>query len=280
MGILQINQLFLKLLKCFFYVDTVTYLGIVVTPEGVSMEKEKIKVIEEWKDPWKIKELQAFLGFVNFYRCFVKDFSFITKPLTRLTGKDIPWAWGEEEKRAFNQLKMGITKDPVLVHPNRQLPYILETDTSSVAIGAILSQKQSDGHLHPIAYMSQSFSKEQNNYDTRNKELLAITTAFEHWQLFLEGTEEPVTVYTNHRNLEYWMHTRKFGRRHQRWHHVMSQCDAPYLFFSLATLSTELRSFDSYLRPHIAYCTCCSCLIMWLGALILRSPVPSHFLSL
>lgn len=92
--ILQDNDLFLKLSKCSFYVTSVTYIGIVITPQGVSMEKEKVKAVTEWKEPRKIKELQAFLGFANFYRRWIKDFSSLAKPLTTLTGKDVPWQWG------------------------------------------------------------------------------------------------------------------------------------------------------------------------------------------
>lgn len=119
--ILQANQLFLKPSKCFFYVDRVTYLGIIVTPEGVSMEKEKIKAIEEWKDPRKIKELQAFLGFVNFYRHFVKDFSSVAKPLTCLTGKDVPWTWGEQEAR-IQSTQAGNYKGPRPYPPKSRNP--------------------------------------------------------------------------------------------------------------------------------------------------------------
>ena len=89
-------------------------------------------------------------------------------------------------------------------------------------MGAVLSQKQADGYLHPVAFMSQSFTDPQRNYDTHDKELLAIIEAFKHWRLFLEGTEEPITVYTDHRNLEYWKTARKFGRRHSRWHQFVA----------------------------------------------------------
>lgn len=85
-------KLFLKLLKCHVHVTTITYIGIVILLEGVSMEKEKVKVVLEWKEPRKVKELQAFLGFANFYRQFVNNFSAIAKPLTHLTGKNVPWS--------------------------------------------------------------------------------------------------------------------------------------------------------------------------------------------
>ena len=106
-------------------------------------------------------------------------------------------------QEAFDGIKKQITKDPVLIHPDLAKPYILETDALGVAMGAILSQQGDEGYLHPVAYMSQSFNTAQANYDTHNKVLLAIIQALEHWHLYLEYTKEPITVYTDHRNLEY-----------------------------------------------------------------------------
>jgi hypothetical protein len=90
------------------------------------------------------------------------------------------------------------------VHPDPSKPYYLETDASGAAMGAILSQRQEDGRLHPIVYMSQSFSGAEYDYDTHDKELLAIIKALEFWRIFLEGTKEPIMVFTDHCNLEYW----------------------------------------------------------------------------
>jgi hypothetical protein len=89
-------------------------------------------------------------------------------------------------------------------------------------MGAILSQRQEDGRLHPIAYMSQSFAGAEQNYDTHDKELLAIIKALEFWRIFLEGTKEAITVFTDHRNLEYWQESRTFNRRHARWHLLLA----------------------------------------------------------
>ncbi|KAB5587886.1 Retrotransposable element Tf2 [Ceratobasidium theobromae] len=215
-------HLFCKETKCHFFVEEVVYIGIVISPEGVSMEKDKIRAIQEWMEPRTVKEVQSFLGFANFYRRFVNNFSLLAKPLTRLTRKEVEWKWGEEEQAAFEQIKEAISRDPVLRHPNEAKPYFLETDASGVAMGAILSQRQEDGYLHPIAYLSQSFNDAQCNYDTHDKELCAIITALEGWRYLLEGTEEPITIYTDHRNLEYWAKSSKFNRRHARWYQILA----------------------------------------------------------
>jgi hypothetical protein len=89
-------------------------------------------------------------------------------------------------------------------------------------MGAILSQRQEDGQCHPIAYMLQSFSRAEHNYNMHDKELLAIIKALEFWQIFLEGTREPITVFTDHRNLEYWQESHTFNCRHARWHLLLA----------------------------------------------------------
>ncbi|QRW17963.1 Retrotransposable element Tf2 protein [Rhizoctonia solani] len=216
------NQLFCKLSKCHFHVTTVDYLGIVISPAGFSMDQKKIEAVTSWPTPKTVKQVQAFLGFVNYLCRFIPNFSSVARPLHNLTRKETPWSWGDLEEAAFQELKILVTKLPVLIHSNPGLPYYLETDASGVAMGAILSQRGPDNQLHPIAYMSKSFSGAEGNYNTHNKELLAIIKALEEWRIFLEATDKPVQVFTDHRNLEYWMQARTFNQRHARWRVFLS----------------------------------------------------------
>ncbi|QRW23694.1 Retrotransposable element Tf2 protein [Rhizoctonia solani] len=216
------NQLFCKLSKCHFHVTTVDYLGIVISPAGFSMDQKKIEAVTTWPTPKTVKQVQAFLGFVNYLRWFIPNFSSVARPLHNLTKKESPWSWGNSEETAFKELKALVTQSPVLIHSNPKLPYYLETDASGVAMGAILSQRGPDNRLHPIAYMSKSFSGAEANYDTHDKELLAIIKALEEWRIFLEATDKPVQVFTDHRNLEYWMQAQTFNRRHARWRIFLS----------------------------------------------------------
>ncbi|CUA70421.1 Transposon Tf2-7 polyprotein [Rhizoctonia solani] len=201
---LQDNQLFCKASKCFFNTDTVEYLGIMISPKGISIKKA------------------SFLGFANFLRRFVPDFSQMARPLNDLIPKDQTWQWGNKEEKAFPEIKRALCEAPVLQHPDPEKPYFLETDASGVAMGAVLSQQQEDGRLHPVAYMSKSFQGTAHNYDTHNKELLAITKSLQHWRIFLEGTTEPITIFTDHHNLEYWKESRNFNRQHTRWHLLLA----------------------------------------------------------
>ncbi|QRW23688.1 Retrotransposable element Tf2 protein [Rhizoctonia solani] len=216
------NQLFCKALKCTFHVTSVEYLGIIVSDKGFSLDKLKIQAVQEWPTPTKVKEIQSFLGFANFLRQFVANFSHMARPLHNLVKKDTAWKWGTKEQEAFQGLKDAITNAPVLCHADPAKPYFLETDASGAALGSILSQRQTDGRLHPLGFLSKSFKGAKQNYDTHNKELLAIIRSFEYWQIFLEGTLHPVTVFTNHRNLEYWKESRTFNRRHARWHLLLA----------------------------------------------------------
>ncbi|KAF8752836.1 hypothetical protein RHS01_07456 [Rhizoctonia solani] len=216
------NQLFCKLSKCHFHVTMVDYLGIVISPTSFSMDQKKIEAVASWPQPRTVKQVQAFLGFVNYLCRFIPNFSSVAQPLHNLTKKETPWSWNKAKEDAFQELKNLVTKSPVLIHSNPELPYYLETNASGVAMGAILSQRGSDNWLHPIAYMSKSFSGAEANYNTHDKELLAIIKALEEWQIFLEATNKPIQVFTDHRNLEYWREAQTFNQRHAWWHTFLS----------------------------------------------------------
>jgi hypothetical protein len=216
------NQLFCKLSKCSFHVDTVDYLGLVISPQGISMEERKVQAIREWPVPQNIKQVQSFLGFANFLQRFIPNYSTLARLLHNHTHKDAKWEWGPKEQESFDAIKEAICQRPVLAHPDPEKPYFLETDASGAAMGAILSQRQEDGHLHPITYMSQLFNGAEHNYDTHDKELLAIIKSLEFWRIFLEGTKDPITVFTDHCNLEYWQESRTFNHQHARWHLLLA----------------------------------------------------------
>ncbi len=142
------------------------------------MSEDKVKAILDWPVPRKVKDIQSFLGFANFYRHFIHEYSDIVIPLTRLTHKGTPWKFNNKCMAAFNELKQAFTHAPILTHwvPNRQL--VVETDASDYAIATILSIYLEDGEIHPITFLSWSLHNAELNYDTHDKELLAIFEAF------------------------------------------------------------------------------------------------------
>ena len=220
---LRQNGLYAKAEKCEFSKDTVEYLGYILSPDGLSMDPAKIKTILEWPEPRKIKEVQSFLGFANFYRRFIENYSDITIPLTRLTRKDTPWNFDGKCRAAFERLKKAFTSAPILVHWTPDAKLIVETDASDYALGAILSLISDDGEIHPVAFYSRSFSPAELNYDTHDKELLAIFCAFQQWRQYLEGSGDPVEVFTDHKNLEYFSTTKLLTRRQVRWSEYLNQ---------------------------------------------------------
>ncbi|QRW21228.1 Retrotransposable element Tf2 protein [Rhizoctonia solani] len=215
-------KLFCKASKCTFHVTAIEYLGIMVLDKGFSLDKLKIQAVQEWPTPTKVKEVQSFLGFANFLQRFVANFSHMARPLHNLVKKDTPWKWETKEEEAFQGLKNAITNAPVLCHANPTKPYFLETDTLGAALGSILSQQQDDGRLHPLGFLSESFKGAEQNYDTHDKELLAIICSFEYWCIFLEGTNHPITIFTNHWNLEYWKELQTFNWHHAQWHLLLA----------------------------------------------------------
>jgi hypothetical protein len=148
------NDLFLKPEKCEFEKIKVEYLGSIVKPNRISMDPKKLAVISEWPMPKNLRQVRSFLGFGNFYRQFIERFSHTVKPLTNLTKKDKPFQWTEECECAFKDLKRKFLEAPILVMPDQDQPFFLETDASAFASGGVLMQKDENGHLHPCGYIS------------------------------------------------------------------------------------------------------------------------------
>ena len=223
--VLAKNKLYLKAEKCSFEQTQVEYLGLIISAGKIEMDPVKVEGVSTWPTPSNVKEVQSFLGFVNFYRRFIKDFSDIAKPLHDLTRKDSAWAWNDACQNAFDSLKNAITSSPILVFPDDNKPYKLEADSSDFATGAVLSQEGEDGKWHPVAFLSKSLSSVERNYDIHDKEMLAIIRALEEWRHYLEGTKHKFEIWTDHKNLEYFMTAKKLNRRQARWSLYLSRFD-------------------------------------------------------
>src|SRR5260221_2490314 len=151
-------RLFLKPEKCKFEQKEVKYLGLVISKDYVAMDLTKVCRVMEWPTPTKVKEVQSFLGFVNFYQKFICNFSDVTCPLYALTRKTQWWVWGSPEQKAFDALKKAVTSAPVLTFPSQSSRFCLECDASNFATRVVLSQAQADGTHQPIAFMTNGFS--------------------------------------------------------------------------------------------------------------------------
>jgi len=209
---LRLHGLFTKPEKCKFHSDSVEYLGYCLSPEGLTMSPDKIQTISNWPEPSKVKDIQSFLGFANFYRCFIFNYSDIVVPLTWLTRKDAPWIFSEDCQHAFNALKHAFTTAPILTHFIPDTPIIVEMDASDYAVAGILSITCSDREICPVAFYSRTLTAPELNYDTHDKELLAIFEAFWNWCHYLEGSASPIDVITDHKNLEYFSTSKVLSR--------------------------------------------------------------------
>ena len=220
---LQDSDLFLKAEKCEFDRQEVEFLGSIIRPGVVAMDPVKLKAIIEWEPPKTVKQVQAFLGFGNFYRRFIRDYSKIVRPLTELTKKDQPFLWTPECQKAFDTLKKRFTEEPILQIPDPEKPFQIECDASKVATGAVLRQQGEDGLWHPCAYLSKSFTPAERNYQIYDRELLAIVRALEAWRHFLQGSPHPAEILSDHKNLTYFRTAQKLNRRQARWHLFLSE---------------------------------------------------------
>lgn len=180
--------------------------------------------------------MQAFLGFANFYRRFIRGFSHITKALTALTKTDgqreFPLAPDSLAMTAFNKLKTAFGQAGVLAHFDADLETWLETDASDFVTAAILSQMGKDNVLRPVAFLSHKMSPAECNYEIYDKELLAIVKAFEEWRFELSGTEDPIHVLSDHQALQTFMTTKQLNRR---------QADGQNFCLSLTSASNIVR---------------------------------------
>src|SRR6202040_2531558 len=182
------------------------------------MDPVKIAGVAEWPIPNSKQEVQSFLGFTNFYRWFIEGFSHLARPLFDLTQNNSIWHWTETENTAFDHIRTRITSAPILMFPDETWPFRVEADSSDFAIGAMLSQQSlEDDKWHPIAYYSKSLNVVERYYEIHDKEMLAVIRALEEWRHFLEGARHKFEIWTDHKNLEYFMSAKKLNRRQVRW---------------------------------------------------------------
>ena len=191
----------LKLPKCHFARREVKYLGHIISNKGIEVDPSKVEAVISYPRPKNVREVRRFLGLAGFYRRHIKDFSKVAHPLNNLLHKDAKFQWTDDCDNAMNTLKKALTDAPVLGYPNYHAPFILTTDASGTALGAILSQVDSSGKEKVIGYHGRSFNDtERGSYSATEKEALAIFDAFKHFKHYIQNVH--VTVRTDHQPLK------------------------------------------------------------------------------
>jgi len=187
----------------------------------MSLGDDYISTIKEWRPPKNVKQVEQFLGFVNYHRAFIKDLSKLATPLTELTQKK-PWKWGADQQCSFEQLRHALQTAPVLTLPNKNDKFILDTDASDKAIGAELIQVQNEQE-RVVAYGSFTLSTAQRKYCTTRKELLAVVRFTQHFRHYLLGRK--FILRTDHNSLRWLMNFWDPQGQLARWLEVLSQYD-------------------------------------------------------
>ncbi|CAA7031915.1 unnamed protein product [Microthlaspi erraticum] len=207
---LREQKLFAKLSKCSFWQREMGFLGHIVSAEGVSVDPAKIEAIRDWPRPSSATEIRSFLGLAGYYRRFVKGFATMAQPMTKLTGKDVPFIWSAECEESFSQLKEMLTTTPVLALPEPGKPYMVYTDASGIGLGCVLMQ---EGRV--IAYASRQWQGSERNRPTHDLELGAVIFALKIWRSYLLG--ETVQVFTDHKSLQHIFTQPMMNARQTRW---------------------------------------------------------------
>lgn len=186
--------------KCYFMVKQGIVLGHIVSERGIEVDQEKIEVIENLQPPKTVREVRSFLGHTDYYRCFFKDFSKITKPLTGLLMKDTKFIFEEKCLESFDFLKHALISAPIMKPPDWSQPFEIMCDASDYDVGVVLRQ-QKDYKLHVIYYASRTLDIAQMNYSTTEKELLAVVFTIEKFCSYLVGAK--IIIYTDHAAIRY-----------------------------------------------------------------------------
>ncbi len=237
--------------KCKFNVEETVFLEIIVSEQDLCMNSIKVKAIVNWATSTNLKKIQDFVNFVNFYRCFIKNFSKLVKSFTQLTQKDMSFVWNKVCVEVFDNLKKQISSTSVLRHFNVKRQAILKIDAFNYVKDNILSQYNDESVLHSIVFYSKSMVSAECNYHIYDKKLLAIIQCFEHWQLKLKDTELSIQMFTDHQTLKIFMKNKQLTRWQANYLNILSKFNFQIMFQSGKTnikvnALTKMSMIDSF----------------------------------
>ncbi|KAK8628792.1 hypothetical protein V6N13_009375 [Hibiscus sabdariffa] len=215
---LRDRQLFAKFSKCEFWLSEVAFLGHVISDKVIMVDPKKVQTILDWRPLMNVGEVRSFLGLAGYYRRFVKGFSAIALPLTKLLRKDQPFEWSEDRHRSFDQLKQALTHAPVLVQPESGKEFTVYSDASHSGLGCVLMQGDT-----VVAYASRQLKPHELNYPTHDLELAAIVFALKIWRHYLYC--EKCHMFTDRKSLKYLLTQKDLNLRQRRWMELLKDYD-------------------------------------------------------
>ena len=214
--------------KCELFKFEIEFLGHHVGRNGLRVMPDKVEAVRRWQVPSNATELRGFLGLAGYYRRFVQGFSEIAAPLHALTQTKPgtpPFQWSEKAQLAFDTLKQRLQQAPVLALPDPDKPYVVHTDASDFATGAVLQQDHGSG-LQPVAYLSHKMLPAECNYEVHDKEMLAIIKMLGEWRTYLQGRQPfTIKIKTDHNSLQYFMTKPELTGRQARWLEKLADFD-------------------------------------------------------
>ncbi|KAJ3704277.1 hypothetical protein LUZ61_007982 [Rhynchospora tenuis] len=264
---LREHQLYAKFPKCEFWLEQISFLGHIISKDGLAVDPQKIVAVTEWKPPTTVTEVRSFLELAGYYRRFVEGFSRIALPMTQLLHKGVKFEWTPARQKSFEELKSRLVTAPVLAMPVPGAGYVVNTDASRFGLGCVLMQ---DGHV--IAYASRQLRPHEKNYPTHDLELAAVIFALKLWRHYLYG--EKCQIFTDHQSLKYVFTQKELNLRQRRWLELMKDYDLELVYHpgksnvvadalsrknheNLATLITQqhdlledMRRLDLWVAPH------------------------------
>ncbi|KAL0546247.1 hypothetical protein IC582_016153 [Cucumis melo] len=220
---LRDNKLYAKFSKCEFWLKQVSFLGHVVSKDGVSVDPAKIEAVTGWTRPSTVSEVRSFLGLAGYYRRFVENFSRIATPLTQLTRKGAPFVWSKACEDSFQTLKQKLVTAPVLTVPDGSGSFVIYSDASKKGLGCVLMQQ---GKV--VAYASRQLKSHEQNYPTHDLELAAVVFALKIWRHYLYG--EKIQIFTDHKSLKYFFTQKELNMRQRRWLQLVKDYDCEILY--------------------------------------------------
>ncbi|KAI5011863.1 hypothetical protein ZWY2020_023997 [Hordeum vulgare] len=216
------TNLVLNWKKCHFMVNEGIVLGHKISERGIEVDKAKVEAIEKISCPTDIRGIRSFLGHAGFYRRFIKEFSKISRPLTNLLQKDVPFVFDEDCEEAFEILKKALITAPIVEPPDWNLPFEIMCDASDYAIGVVLGQRV-DKKLNVIHYASKTLDSAQRNYATTEKEFLVVVLACEKFRSYI--VDSKVTILSDHAAIKFLMEKKDAKPRLIRWVLLLQEFD-------------------------------------------------------
>jgi ribonuclease HI len=210
LGKLRVHKLYAKFSKCEFWLEKISFLGNILTVEGVAVDPGKVETVSNWRQPTNVSKIRSFLRLAGYYRRFIEGFSKIARPMTELLKKEKKFNWTESCEKSFQELKRRLTTAPVLTLLDIQRDFVVYCDASRQGLGCVLMQ---DGKV--VAYASRQLKPHEQNYPTHDLEFAAVVHALQIWRHYLIGNK--CEIYTDHKSLKYIFTQPDLNQRQRKW---------------------------------------------------------------